>query len=267
MRYTYSDEEEEGSDVTTNRRSTRNSGVSTPAEPSGPTFTASGRQIKSRVRGTYGETVLSGQTTSKASLVADGLDGANDGQEQPTANGGSRRSGLRKEVDGWTKSSNHIAGYNSVDEMGSESSEGEWDGGDDDDEVDEPVMDDDEADDEDMSDGDSIADDAVIDNDSGRSLVVQLRYHKKGGLQTKGSFERPKSPDPLSQPPAIVSQPKQEIITNGHATLPRSNIKMDATATPPATQEALKVLLPSFSQDNALPTAHTLGIEQQHEAQ
>ncbi|KAI9877063.1 MAG: hypothetical protein M1830_004913 [Pleopsidium flavum] len=264
MRYTYSDDEEEGSDVTSNRRSTRNSGVSTPAEPSGPTFTASGRQIISRVHGAYGETVLSDRATSRVSRVADGPDGANDTQEQTLVNGRSRRSGLREEVNGWPKSGEHIAGYNSVDEMESESSEGGWNGGDDDDEVDEPVIDDDEAGDEDMSEGDSIADDTGIEHTAGRSLVVQLRYHKKRGPQTNCIAERPDSPDPSSQPSPIVSQPKEEIITNGHATLSTSNMKMVATATPPAYHEAPKVLPSPFSQDHALPKALPFGIEHQH---
>lgn len=255
MRYTFSDEDDDGSDATSTRRSTRQSGVSTPAEPSGPTFTASGRQVRARVRGAYGETVLSGHTTSRTSPVVDGVDGTNQGQEQSIANGRSRRSGLRKEVDGWSKGGDHISGYNSVDEMGSESSEGEWDGGDDDDEVEEPVIDDDEADDEDMSDGDSIADDAGVDYDAGRSLVVQLRYHKKGDPESNGISESLDSSDPKSQPSTIVLQPKAEIVTNGHS-----------TPAPPVFHEAVKGLPRPLSHDQPFPTEQAFVSEQAHEA-
>jgi hypothetical protein len=64
MKYTYSDEEEESySDATTSRRSTRNTGTHTPAEGLAPTVTMSGRQVKSRHGGAYGESMLSGTHT------------------------------------------------------------------------------------------------------------------------------------------------------------------------------------------------------------
>jgi hypothetical protein len=114
MRYTYSDEEDEGSDEPSNRRSTRNSGISTPGEISeGPTFTASGRQIRSRVGGAYGESVLSGQGNDYATSGTNGVE-AGDSEGRP------RRSALRQEVSGWTKGDDHIETYNSVDEMDDE---------------------------------------------------------------------------------------------------------------------------------------------------
>jgi hypothetical protein len=65
MRYTYDDGEDEDeddnenfSDATSNRRSARQSGRSTPAE-SGPQYTASGRQVKPRQGGEYGASLLS----------------------------------------------------------------------------------------------------------------------------------------------------------------------------------------------------------------
>ncbi|KAK3334009.1 hypothetical protein B0T19DRAFT_459524 [Cercophora scortea] len=51
MKYTYSDDEGEfDTDSTTNRRSTRNTRNHTPAEPSGPVTTASGRQVRASAR-------------------------------------------------------------------------------------------------------------------------------------------------------------------------------------------------------------------------
>ena len=252
MRYTFSDEDEDGSDAASTRRTTRNSGVTTPAEPKGPMFTASGRQVKARARGEYGETLLSGHNINRVSPATAGAHVAVDGQDQAIANGRSRRSGLRKGVDGWKKGGDHIAGYNSVDEMGSESSEGEWDGGDDDDEVDEPVIDDDEADDEDMSEHDSDADD---DGAIGRSLVVQLRFPGKGDALMNGYPKQPESPGSSSEQPATITishdHPKQAIITNGQPKLATSDSGTDKMATSPILHDAIQVLPLSVLQDNS----------------
>ncbi|OKL57549.1 hypothetical protein UA08_07134 [Talaromyces atroroseus] len=63
LKYTYSDDEDLFSeDLAPTRRSTRNvSGVTSPGEPAGLTFTASGRQVRARAGGIYGESALSGQ--------------------------------------------------------------------------------------------------------------------------------------------------------------------------------------------------------------
>ncbi|KKZ65241.1 hypothetical protein EMCG_08913 [[Emmonsia] crescens] len=96
LKYTYSDDEDDdfSSDALPTRKSARQSRFSTPGEPVGPTYTASGRQVKARV-------------------------------------GGSRqRSGLGRLSNG---TGNHIEGYNEVDEMDEESdaasSGNEWNGG------------------------------------------------------------------------------------------------------------------------------------------
>ncbi|EED13016.1 conserved hypothetical protein [Talaromyces stipitatus ATCC 10500] len=62
LKYTYSDDEGMFSDdLPATRRSTRNaSGITTPGEPAGPTITASGRQVRARTGGIYGESILSG---------------------------------------------------------------------------------------------------------------------------------------------------------------------------------------------------------------
>lgn len=250
MKYTFSDEDEDGSDATSARRSTRNSGINTPAEPSGPTFTASGRQVKARVRGAYGETLLSTQATKKLSLTDEGPVTGVDGQEQPHTNSRLRRSGLRKEVEGWAKGSNHIPGYNSVDEMGSESSEGEWDGGDDDDEVDEPVIDDDEADDEDMSEADSGTDDADAGFESGRSLVVQLRYHKKDDPKVNGHVEKSKRSLTRTQQPTVISEARKEVTAISQPTLPNANSAPDPMRASPTIHDAIRVLPAPIPQDD-----------------
>ncbi|OCL09124.1 hypothetical protein AOQ84DRAFT_439185 [Glonium stellatum] len=182
MKYTFSDEEEEASDATSTRRSTRQSGRATPAAPSGPTVTASGRQVRSRHVGNYGESLLSGQTTTDRVSPATGEYERSDASEEPhPAHGRATRGATRattKPVNGWPKVRKHIEGYNSVDEMEDEedasSSEGDWDGGDDDDEVPDQ-MDVDDDDDDDLS--EESSEDAA-ESKQKRSLVVSLRYGK-----------------------------------------------------------------------------------------
>ncbi|KAI9049157.1 hypothetical protein LZ554_007004 [Drepanopeziza brunnea f. sp. 'monogermtubi'] len=119
MKYTYSDEEDEVySDSTAARKSTRNTGTHTPAEPSGPTITQSGRQVKSRHGGAYGESMLSGMSTG----CAVGFDGATDEPSHAESNGGRppRRAAATNGQASKAKPGRHISGYNSVDEMTSE---------------------------------------------------------------------------------------------------------------------------------------------------
>lgn len=141
-RYTYSDEEGEDDDDDDDasglsetmlgaRRSTRNSGAFTPADPSRSTTTASGRQVRSRMGGVYGESILSGQSTgARVSPTTETYDRSDDSEEPREATRASRRGASN----GWSKDRKHIEIYNSVDEMDEEddasSSGGEWDGGD-----------------------------------------------------------------------------------------------------------------------------------------
>ncbi|KAE9374563.1 hypothetical protein N431DRAFT_455310 [Stipitochalara longipes BDJ] len=120
MKYTYSDEEDDiYSDSTTARRSTRNTGSHTPAENTGPTITQSGRQVKSRHGGAYGETILS--ETHAHAVTAGGLDGTSEEPEGDGSSGRPRRAAAAAATNGWaTKGGRHIEGYNDVDEMTSD---------------------------------------------------------------------------------------------------------------------------------------------------
>lgn len=183
IRYTFSDEEDGGSDAPVTRRSNRQTGVPTPVELAGPTFTASGRQVRSRVGGAFGESLPTGQQNAEAFHVDD-ISATKVGDTVP--NGRTRQSALRNGLDREARSRTHIEGYNALDEMEEESdaaSSGvEWDGGDDDD-VDEQVVDEEEDEDADMSDDEvSIADEenevAAERKRPRSSLVVALRYQK-----------------------------------------------------------------------------------------
>ena len=172
LKYTYSDDEADLSDATSTRRSTR---VATPADASKPVVTASGRQVRSRIGGQYGESMLSGQTTNQPTPATGDYDGSEISDAPATRHDRATRSGVPHQVNGYSNGRKHIAGYNELDEMDDEedamSSGGEWDGGDDD-EVDDRLDDNDE-------DGGLSTDDE--DDFETKSLVVKLRYRTAPG--------------------------------------------------------------------------------------
>ena len=141
IRYTFSDDDET-SDAPSNRRSARQSGLSTPAEPAGPTYSASGRQVRPPPTGLYGDslTVPNGNNGRHAGGQdgADAIGEQNGASETRTRSGrtSGRSSGRPTQPVAHRK---HIDGYNDLDEMDVESdavsSENSWDGGGDDDEV------------------------------------------------------------------------------------------------------------------------------------
>ncbi|KAL2362601.1 hypothetical protein RJZ56_004507 [Blastomyces dermatitidis] len=216
LKYTYSDDDDDfSSDALPTRRSARQSRFSTPGEmPAGPTFTASGRQVKPRIVGAYGQSLLSGQRQESTPLLprSVGPSGGEEGDgesEQPVSNGRRpHRSRMGRQSNG---AGRHIEGYNAVDEMDEESeaassSGNEWDGGEDNEYGDE---------DEEMSDAESYSPDPS-DNDgngygtSQRSLVVQLRYGKaKRGLGSSSPTAAPNTPpNPTAgQAPGASPQP------------------------------------------------------------
>lgn len=181
IKYTFSDEEGATSDGISTRRSNRRSGVSTPAESAGPTFTASGRQVRARGGGAYGESALSGQNANTNNVEATDIDHTSDGQEQPTTYGRGQRSAGRSTRN--QGSSKNVRSYDGTDEDSAASTSGEdWDGGDDDD-VDDQMVDEVEDQDLEMSDDEvSIADgddQGTTEDNKQRSLVVSLRYQRK----------------------------------------------------------------------------------------
>ena len=226
MKYTFSDEEDdEISDAGSVRRSTRSSQVVTPADPNKPTVTASGRRVKSRLGGLYGESLLSGQTTQGTS-PGTGDAAPSDASEGPqAANGRATRSGRNSDANGWNKKRDHIAGYNSVDELDDErdaSSTGEeWEGGDEDNYADA------NADEEDAEE-DELSDDVSEEELSvpKYSLIVQLRYRKPTNESTDVTAllpppapAQPPPPSPQSLEIRAVSAPlivAPEILSNGH---------------------------------------------------
>ncbi|KAF1985902.1 hypothetical protein K402DRAFT_356303 [Aulographum hederae CBS 113979] len=197
MRYTFSDEEDDGgySDDSA-RPSKRTSDRATPADPSKPTVTASGRQVRSRMGGTYGESLLSGQAAGGESGMTSGYDERSNASREPsTADGRATRSGAAQpDANGLPKVKKHIEGYNSVDELDDEdeasSSGGEWDR--DEDDIDDK-MDDAEDEDDEPSEEDEDEEDGPK-----RSLVVTLKTKSDGSGKDipslDGTSDRKSSP-------------------------------------------------------------------------
>jgi len=177
------------------RRSNRQSGISTPAELVGPTFTASGRQVKSRVGGVYGESRLSAGHNHEVEAEAgtDSADAVHDTEEAAKTRTRLRGAAQLPRVQGGRK---HIEGYNALDEMEDESdasmSGGEWDGGDDDEDVDDNIIDDEEDEDADMSESGESANEPVDGLASRPSLVVSLRFPKKSAAAGSRVDSEPK---------------------------------------------------------------------------
>lgn len=178
MRYTYSDEDEDDSEAP-NRRSFRNTGTNTPADAPVPTVTLSGRQVRSRHGGMYGETVISG--THMPNLVIGEHDGSGVNDEDEDIDITSRRP--RRAVasngaNGRRQGDRHIDGYNSLDELDEDDDASEQDYGDDEEDEHVPVESDpDDVDDEDdvlMGNEDEMDVDEIGSRGKKKTLVVKL---------------------------------------------------------------------------------------------
>ncbi|KAL4942648.1 hypothetical protein BDV06DRAFT_158974 [Aspergillus oleicola] len=245
LKYTYSDDEDIFSDglPPPTRRSGRNaSGVSTPAEPAGPRFSASGRQIRSRAGGMYGESLLTGQRDDDD--VAEG-----DDSERRTRNRSSR-------VNGYT---DYGLDDDDADSNGAQSSGNEWQGGEEEDENEF------EGDDEEEVSGDE----AVV-NSEPPSLVVQLRYNKEGDKNepkeqtvvqsAEAATEQPvlpAEPQPTTAPQPAISAPTGAPDTAPEAPSPKTEtapIETSVNAAAPALKEETKQNADGFAGAAVPPT-------------
>ncbi|EXJ63165.1 hypothetical protein A1O7_03610 [Cladophialophora yegresii CBS 114405] len=199
MRYTYSDEED-GSDGT-GRRSARNSGISTPLE-SGPTVTASGRQVRSRVGGVYGESILVDQRRELERVAGEGHF-TETSEDMPTTMPNGR--GVRTSRSG-RQVKPPRARYGETRESGesdeAQSSGKEWSGNEDEPDESEPDFDGEDRD-QDMDEELSGDDEAEEDENTQESLVVQLRYGRGG-----------QNPTPPTAPTTQPQAPHQQTPTS-----------------------------------------------------
>ena len=204
MRYTYSDD-----DLGSDGGSRRNSGISTPLE-TGPTVTASGRQVKSRVGGVYGESILVDQRKELERVAGEGHF-TETSEDMPTTAPKAR--GVRTSRSGrQVKPTRPRYGdaADSDESEGAQSSGKEWSGDENEPDVSEPELDDEEED-EDMDEEDVDEDEG--DENTLESLVVQLRYRKSG--------QKPASTPPAQRPPSQQQQPPPpsngiSVVINGH---------------------------------------------------
>ena len=138
MKYTYSDDEADFNSDSTNRRSTRNTRHHTPAEPSGPLTTASGRQVRAPSR-LNAENASNGGPSASTSVQGDG----DDSEMKTTRSGRPQRSAAANHgTNGWAGKKRKSEEYESDEsEEGSEPDFG-------DDEGDEHVPDEEDEDEE-----------------------------------------------------------------------------------------------------------------------
>lgn len=229
MKYTFSDEEEGASDAPSTRRSNRYSGASTPAEAAGPVFTASGRQVRSRHGGAYGETMLDGHQDSQGPSMNKAYDGQGEADGAGVATRGRTRGSSRNGVGRSVKSRDHTNGLDTLDAMDDESdatsSGEEWDGGndDDDDEVDEHLGEEESHEATDLSDennSDELED--IMSTGRQGSLIVSLRYNQK-------KPEPPLAEAEVGQISHSVPDQTQSLpLTNGHHLKPAESIQEDS---------------------------------------
>ena len=225
MKYTYSDDEDEAySDATTSRRSTRNTGTHTPAEGlGGPTVTLSGRQVKSRKGGAYGESMLSG--TQTPAIAVGGFDGACEEPEHDESSGARSRprraAAGNRGLSGWASKGRHIEGYNSVDEMDDDDEDdaSEHDYGDDEDEDgdDNVPLESDVDDQDDLTDVDDDLEDTA--EDEKKTLIIKLPVktpspERKFGIKVSLTPER--------QLPELASE--RPVGSIGHPTQPKNTV-------------------------------------------
>ncbi len=211
------------------RRSSRLSGEKSSKEESiEPVTTASGRQVKPRAGGIYGESMLSGQVRkngSPAITIPNGADpheqGVEEDEEQEISSGRPSRSRRPHHAPkGWSTGGQHIAGYNEVDEMDDEedaaSSNGsdEYDAGEDnaDDDDDKDDYADDESPEDEMSpeDDDLDSDDDKPPPKKRKTKVVRLKLRKPARATPQKT---------TTQAPAMAPAVKVEHEVNGNGTV------------------------------------------------
>ncbi|KAJ4520341.1 hypothetical protein HRR83_002325 [Exophiala dermatitidis] len=250
MKYTFSDDED-GSDGLSSRRSLRNSGFSTPGDV-GPTVTASGRQVKSRHGGIYGESMLVDQRKELEKTTGD--DHLTETSEDMPATAPNGR-GMRTSRSGRPVKVTRETYTDGTDSESDEaqSSGKEWSGNED-----EPDEDDD---DEGMSDDGLEPDEVEEDDNTQESLVVQLRY-RKGKEQLRENQQQTSSAQPDTN--GTVSSPANGLAEAGKAIKePESKASINIDSSTAVADEAKPIDPPQTELSNgvAAPTNGQQGQE------
>ncbi|GKT53807.1 hypothetical protein ColTof4_05968 [Colletotrichum tofieldiae] len=224
IKYTYSDDEDFTDSST--RRSARNTGTSTPAEPAGPVTTASGRQIRAPPR-------------LNASSAAGSVNGDSEDSRQPSepavGPGGRprRAAAVNHGTNGWSSRGTRTRRRDSMDD----DDVSEPDLGDDEEE--DHVPDETEEDDEEDLDEDvEMVDDDLVDEPR-KSLIVKLSV-KKSPTTTKTAMITPAPEDDKAIP--SNDEPVDEIIAKPRERTPDPVINV-ATNKPPLSPTAVQTSL------------------------
>ncbi|KAI9829628.1 MAG: hypothetical protein M1826_005518 [Phylliscum demangeonii] len=207
-KYVFSSEDDDEDQVKpAHRASARSRHSGSPYAAEAPVFTASGRQVKARQGGVYGESMLSGQSAP----------------QQPGSFRESRRSGLRnRSAQGSPPAGSHIQGYNAVDEMvddeedaassGADADADDYEAGNGDDEID------DDSGPDDMSDASDLDDDERPAKRARRSLIVKLLLSEKAQAIANGYFP---AEVPQNEGRAMAGEPNGNLLEkNGSNDLP-----------------------------------------------
>ncbi|KAK5077249.1 hypothetical protein LTR64_005272 [Lithohypha guttulata] len=169
VRYDYDNLGDDGEELDSSRGA---SGRSTPLEEGRPMVTSSGRQVKSRLGGMYGETML---TDQRKEAEKDRAFNSEDTDEMVTSRGRPVRTSIptKRAAAARGRYADGLESESESDQDGEPSAD-EWEGNDDEEPDDES-----EPDGEESRDSDDELMSNMDDDNTQESLVVQLRYRKK----------------------------------------------------------------------------------------
>lgn len=195
IKYTYSDDEADFFSDSTNRRSTRNTRNHTPAEPSGPVTTASGRQVRAPTR-LNAENASNGAPSASVSVQGDG----DVPEGRHTRSGRPQRSAaINHGMNGWATRKRKSEEYES-DEFEEEGSEPDFG----DDEEDEHVPEETEEDDEEFEQEDLTDED--LEAVQKQSLIFKF--------PVRVSFDEKNRVRRIPDPPVAAEQDKRHGATH-----------------------------------------------------
>lgn len=258
IKYTYSDDEDFLSDSTGVRRSARNTGTNTPAEPAGPVTTASGRQIKAPSRMTV-DASNNIVTTSPDQEQPSTRASSNRGSSKESSVGPTgrprRSAAVNHSTNGWSSSRGKNRNYNSMDD---DEDESEPDLGDDDE--DDHVPEETEEEEDEFDEDVEMADDGN-DLEESPKMVVKLKMPEKNGVKMNLEKFRYDGPDgkptaktngskPTSDPAEEKTEESISVASKKRAATPESTrdsitFTPDLGPRPPLTPSKLQTLPPT----------------------
>jgi hypothetical protein len=251
MKYTYSDDEADFfSDSTGARRSTRNTRHHTPAEPSGPVTTASGRQVRAPNRLNVENASNDGPSSSAPTSVQGDGDGDSEMKGGITRTGRPQRNAAANHgMNGWASTKKRKSEEYESDESEESSNSGpDFEGGEEDDHVPDESDEEEEEFDEEVE--EELVDDDDLDDGPNWSLMFKFPI--------RVSFDENDQVRQIPGPPVVVDRQKHSRTTKRMVVLSDESESSDAgqeanvEPEPPAAEEisvATKRMTPVESAD------------------